>query len=126
MGSEKRSASELRADAVQYMREHLDVPLFPANNDATTAREWIAYAGYTNAEQYLQALSRNGTWGQSLELAALCHRLCRPIGVYAPEQQICRLIATFVPSEPVARERAPLFVLYVGRNHYMALRLKKE
>lgn len=123
-GSARRTAAELRADAVQYMRAHLDQPLYPAN-DATTAREWIGFAGYPSAEQYLQTLARNGTWGQSLELAALCHVLSRPLGVYSPDAKSkCRLIATFLPTSPEARAQQPIFVLYVGRNHYMALTLK--
>ena len=119
------NAAQLRAAAVQFMREHLEVPLFPDNKDATTFRQWIEWAGNKNADAYLAALSRNGTWGQSLDLAALCHVLQRPIGVYSPEKGQCRLIAEFQPTTLQARANPPVFVLYVGKNHYMALK-KKE
>ena len=134
-GAEARTAAELRAAAVAYMRTHLDEALYPSNNDTATARQWIEWAGFATAEAYLQALARNGTWGQSLELAALCQVLGRPIGVYtppnttqprrsheAPQQKTCRLVAQFQPNDPVARQRAPIFLLYVGSNHYMALK----
>jgi hypothetical protein len=119
------TAAQLRAAAVQYMRDKLDVPLFPDNQDTATFRQWIQWAGHPQAEAYLAALARNGTWGQSLDLAALCHVLQRPIGVYSPDSgtgnKQCRLIADFQPTTPQARANPPAYVLYVGRSHYMAL-----
>jgi len=119
---EGSDAAQLRAAAVEYMRAKLDVPLFPDNQDATTFRQWIEWAGHKNVEAYLSALSRSGTWGQSLDLAALCHVLQRPIGVYSPDKGQCRLIAQFQPTTAQARAAPPVYVLYVGSNHYMALK----
>jgi hypothetical protein len=120
-GADARSAAQLRADAVAYMRSHLSDALYPSNNDPTTLQQWIEWAGYPNAGTYLDALARNGTWGQSLELASLSQVLRRPIGVYTSQGSTCRLVAEFQPNEADAKSREALYVLYVGSNHYMAL-----
>lgn len=118
-------AARLRAQITEYMETHLDAPLH-----GMPLKTWIEMLGEGAPAAYIARMKRSGVWGGACEIAVLAELLHRPVGVYIPSRGPdglqCSRSIEFLPDEEEARQAPPLFLLYVGRNHYMALHLRER
>jgi hypothetical protein len=73
----------------------------------------------TELDDYIQKISKNGFWGGGLEIGILAQIFNRRIVVYSKsDKKKAEMIAEYIPEEDIF---SAVYILYVGRNHYMQL-----
>lgn len=84
-----------------------------------TFSEWIQADAGMSAESYSSQILQPSVWGGGLEMAMVAEMTRRPVVVYQTKRgtSTAHRIATFRDD----LRGAPMYLLYVSKNHYAAL-----
>jgi len=106
------SARLLRKNIAQFIRQNQKLTI-----SDSPLKDWIRWSGQRRVSLYTQRMSRPGTWGGGIEMAALSRMRSINVHVYERSRGGYKRISCF--DVPAASKT--VHVLYTGRNHYDAL-----
>ena len=119
----KMNGNELRKVAMKYISDNPDKPLH-----GQTIRQWIEWDSECTIDEYLTKMKRG--WGGALDMTVISTLLKTPIFVYSPVSGgLCKRIAEVRPDLTHSNFESALSsicVLYVGRSHYMSLKISSS
>lgn len=118
-----KNNTELRAISVTHIAHNQELKdriasIANADNaeNATLRTETGEDIPFNSVEKYLQLMAEDRTWGTEIEVYALTHALQRPIVVITPDNQYDRIFG-----ENEFQNSEPIFLNYIGDNHYEPL-----